>query len=158
MLFYVPPTAASCGPSAANCRLSSSSRPATLVSLSGPGQMVRHSPSADPTPNPTLNHSAASEAASQRSKGKYQKSKCLTNCHSERSEESRPFGKLGQALPRRQTRFLVAPLLGMTSSRKRRSCTLVVQSAQNAGGYGPGLLASPTLRSLWPLWLCLHRC
>jgi hypothetical protein len=40
------------------------------------------------------------------------------------------LGELGQALPRRQTRFLVAPLLGMTSSRKRRSCTLVVQIAR----------------------------
>ena len=51
----------------------------------------------------------------------------------QRSKESRPSGKLGpacvgrQALSRRQTRFLVAPLLGMTDWRKRRSCTPVVQ-------------------------------
>ncbi len=86
--------------------------------------------------------------------------KTPTDCHSvrfygggaSRSEESRPFGKRGQALPRRRTRFLVAPLLGMTSSRRRRSCALVVQRIGEFGA-NPGLHL--TLCSPWPLWLTL---
>ena len=107
-------------------------------------------------------HSAASEAASQSAKCRYQNAKCPTGRHSARSyggeatrsEESRPFGKLGQALPRRQTRFLVAPLLGMTSSRKRRSCTFV---AQRIGGYrtDSDLHLSPCAQ--WSLWLIRSR-
>jgi hypothetical protein len=89
--------------------------------------------SSRPDPPPRADVDVTTEATARVGRAS-QKAKCPTDCHSvrfygggaARSEESRPLGKLGQALPRRQTRFLVAPLLGMTSSRKGRSCTLAV--------------------------------
>jgi hypothetical protein len=88
--------------------------------------------------------------ASQKAKGKCQKSKCPTGCHSVRSmaaepHEARnldPSASLGQALSSRQTRFLVASLLGMTSL-ERRSCTLGCRWF----GFGQGRSQRPECRT-----------